>query len=204
MPEVADHRSQPQKQHDALATALMTVAASGSLPTLGGAAPTLVVSARAEDLAAGRGFAHISGCAEPVALASARHIACSGAVQRVVLDDHGRIVSIGTLERGFNHHQRRAIALRDGGCIIPGCQITAEWCEIHHVDEHAVGGPTHTDNGVLVCWFHHRTIDSSGWSIRMDHGVPEVRGPSWWDGQARWRPVTKSPTRMRDQFAPRM
>ena len=93
---VADTRSRAQKQHDALATALTTLAASGTLPTLGGAGPTLVVSVRAEDVAEGRGFAHISGCDEPISLASARHIACSGAVQRILLSPDGRIVKIGS------------------------------------------------------------------------------------------------------------
>lgn len=200
----ADNRSRAQKQHDALATVLTVVAASGSLPQLGGAAPTLVVSVRAEDLASGRGFAHISGTEEPISLAAARHVACSGAVQRVVFDDTGRIVSLGTLERIFTHHQRRAFTLRDGGCIIPGCHVPAEWCEIHHVTEHSSGGPTHTDNGVLLCWHHHRTLDTSGWMIRMNNGVPEVRGPYWWDAKLTWRPTTKSPVRMRERMARRI
>ena len=114
------------------------------------------------------------------------------------------IVSIETLDRVFNHHQRRAITFRDGGCIIPGCHVPPQWCEIHHVEEHSRGGPTHTDNGVLLCWFHHRTIDSGSWSIRMVDGVPHVRGPHWWDAHGRWRPATKSPTRMRDAIARRM
>ena len=185
----------------ALAAILKTVAASGALPTLGGAAPTLVGSVRAEDLATGRGFAHIEGCDEPISLASARHVACSGAIQRVVFDANGRIVSLGTLERVFTHHQRRAISLRDGGRIIPGRHVTAAWCEIHHVEEHSRGGPTHTDNGVLLCWFHHRTLDTSGWMVRMNHGIPEVRGPYWWDAKVKWRPVTKSPVRMRERIA---
>ncbi|HWM17537.1 MAG TPA: DUF222 domain-containing protein, partial [Microbacterium sp.] len=197
----ADDRSRAQKQHDALATLLTAAAGSGSLPTLGGAAPTLVVSVREEDLATGRGYAHISGCDEPIPLASARHIACTGAVQRVVLGERGRIVSISTNDRVFNLYQRRAIALRDGGCIIPGCHVPAEWCEIHHVDEHSRGGPTHTDNGVLVCWHHHRTLETSGWKIRMNRGIPEVRGPYWWDSRMIWRPATTSPTRIRDNLA---
>ena len=53
---VADQRKQTQKQHDALAVLLSAAAASGALPTLGGAAPTLVVSVREEDLANGRGL----------------------------------------------------------------------------------------------------------------------------------------------------
>ena len=199
----ADDRTRPQKQHDALATILNTVASSGALPTLGGSAPTLVVSVRAEDLATGRGFAHIEGSDEPISLAAARHVACSGAVQRVVFDDTGRIVALGNLERAFTHHQRRAISLRDGGCVIPGCHVGASWCEIHHVEEHSRGGPTHTDNGVLLCWFHHRTLDTSGWMVRMNHGVPEVRGPYWWDAKLKWRPVTKSPVRMRERIVSR-
>lgn len=204
LPSTADTRTRAQKQHDAFAGILNRVAASGTMPTLGGAAPTLVVSVRAEDLESGRGFAHISGTDEPVSLASARHVACAGAVQRVVFDDAGRIVALGTSDRVFGHHQRRGITLRDGGCIIPGCHVRAEWCEVHHVQEHSRGGPTHTDNGVLLCWHHHRTLENSGWEIRVTHGVPEVRGPSWWDAFRKWRPVTKSPVRMRERVQTRM
>lgn len=177
-----DDRRRPQRQHDALATALHAAAASGELPTIGGAAPTLVVSIREEDLHSGRGYAHAEGSDQPLSPASARHLACAGAVQRV-----------------FNRYQRRGIALRDGGCIIPGCGVPAGWCEIHHVTDHARGGPTHTDNGVLLCWFHHRFLDRSGWSIRMNRGVPEVRAPQWCDATRRWRAVTRSRTRMVDR-----
>jgi hypothetical protein len=200
----ADARSRIQKQHDALAVLLTAAAASGELPMLGGAAPTLVVSVREEDLAAGRGHAHLPGDDEPISISAARHLACAGAVQRAVLGENGRIVSLVTLDRVFNHHQRRAITLRDGGCLIPGCSVPPQWCEIHHVREHSRGGPTHTDNGVLLCWFHHRTIDTGGWQVAMVDGVPHVKGPYWWDAEVKWRPATKSPTRRRDQIALRV
>ena len=122
-------------------------------------------------------------------------------MQRVVLGEGGRVVSISTLDRLFNHHQRKAITVRDGGCVIPGCHCPPQWCEIHHVTEHSRGGPTHTDNGVLLCWFHHRTLDTGNWQIRMQDGIPSVRGPSWWDHTRQWRPATKSPTRKRDHIA---
>src|SRR5690606_40612225 len=76
---------------------------------------------------------------------------------------------------------------RDRKCLIPGCGIPAEWCEIHHVTEHSRGGPTHTSNGVPLCWHHHRTLDTGAWQIRMRDRVPEIRGPSWWDGYGLWR-----------------
>ncbi|MFD4421410.1 HNH endonuclease signature motif containing protein [Agromyces sp. NPDC058484] len=82
---------------------------------------------------------------------------------------------------------------------MPGCSVPASWCEIHHVIPDADGGPTHPDNGVLLCWFHHRTIDTSGWGIRMFHGVPHIRPPVWLDPGRTWRPATKSPTRLADQ-----
>ncbi|MGZ0712052.1 DUF222 domain-containing protein (plasmid) [Coraliomargarita sp. W4R53] len=201
--EMADDRTRPQQQHDALAAALTKVAGSGALPTIGGAAPTLIVSVRQSDLDTHRGFAHINGCDEPVSLSLARHIACSGSVERATVDDNGRIVSLMSFDRVFTHHQRKAITLRDGGCVIPGCHVTADWCEIHHVEEHSRGGPTHLDNGVMLCWFHHRTLDTSGWHVRMRNGIPEVKGPFWWDAHITWRPVTKSPIRMRERVARR-
>lgn len=199
--QFADDRTPSQRRHDAMAVLLTAAAASGELPMLGGAAPTLVVHVREDDLAAGRGYAHIPGAAEPISIGAARHIACAGAVQRAVLGENGRILSLMTLDRVFNHHQRRGITLRDGGCVIPGCHVPPQWCEIHHVQEHSRGGPTHTDNGVLLCWFHHRTIDTGGWQVRMVHGVPYVKGPYWWwDAEMKWRPATKSPTKRRDQM----
>ncbi|MFC8680385.1 DUF222 domain-containing protein [Microbacterium ureisolvens] len=199
----AESRTRTQKQHDALAVLLIAAASSGELPLLGGAAPTLVVSVREEDLTTGRGYAHLPGDDEPISITAARHIACAGGVQRVVLGENGRIVSLATLDRVFNHHQRRAITLRDGGCLIPGCQVPPQWCEIHHVEEYSRGGPTHTDNGVLLCWFHHRTLETGGWQVCMVGGVPYVKGPYWWDAEVRWRPATKSATRRRDLIAMR-
>ncbi|WP_208636579.1 HNH endonuclease signature motif containing protein, partial [Microbacterium phyllosphaerae] len=98
-----------------------------------------------------------------------------------------RIIGISTTDRVFTVHQRRAIVARDKECLIPGCHVPASWCEIHHVVEHARGGPTHTDNGVPLCWWHHRSLGTSGWEIRMDDGIPQVRGPRWWDPEQRWR-----------------
>ncbi|GMM95725.1 HNH endonuclease signature motif containing protein [Microbacterium luteum] len=195
-----DLRSRVQRQHDAFASILGVAARSGDLPTIGGAAPTLVVAVSADDLRTGTGSAHIPSLgAEPVPLGVARHTACTGAVQRVFSDDNGRIRAIHTVERVFDQHQRRAITLRDGNCIISGCDVPAAWCEIHHVTEHSHGGPTHTDNGVLLCWHHHRTLETSGWQIRMRDGVPEIKAPYWIDPDQRWRPATGSPTRLRQR-----
>lgn len=145
--EAADLRTHAQKRHDAFATIVMAAAASGGMPQLGGAAPTLVISVNADDFMNRTGRATVEGAGFDVPLGAADHAACAGGVQRVLFDENGTIVGISTSARIFNSHQRRAIVLRDRNCLIPGCDISAEWCEIHHVTEAARGGPTHTANG---------------------------------------------------------
>ena len=184
--EPIDRRTAAQKRHDAFAAALGIAARHQEMPSLGGAAPTLVVHVDAKDLVTGRGWATMAGSQAPVPLHVAAHTACNGAIQRVLFDE-GRIVGISVTDRVFTVHQRRAIIARDRECLVPGCHVPASWCEIHHVTEHARGGPTHTDNGVPLCWWHHRSLDWSGWEIRMNDGIPEIRGPEWWDPHGTWR-----------------
>ncbi|PRB00104.1 hypothetical protein CQ044_19200 [Microbacterium sp. MYb64] len=192
LPVPDEARTPAQRNHDNLAMILHAAAASAGMPQLGSAAPTLVVSVTAEDYVNGTGRARLEGTGGDVPVSVARHTACAGGIQRVLFDERGQIVSIGTTARIFAAVQRRAIVLRDRECVIPGCHVPATWCEIHHVQEHAAGGPTHTSNGVALCWHHHRTLDTSGWQIRMRHGVPEIRGPHWWDPYRSWhRPRTR-------------
>lgn len=185
---LADRRSRAQVLHDVLANALVVAARASDAPSVAGAPPTLVVTVRQEDLAADRGAAWADEL--PVSLAVARHVACAGAVERVVLGQGGRVVGLRSDERCFTAQQRRAIAVRDGTCVIPGCHVPSGWCEVHHVVPHALDPTgTHTDNGVLLCWFHHRTLDTSGWEVRMCAGRAEVRPPGWLDPGRGWRQV---------------
>lgn len=184
-----DSRTQAQRQHDALAAILGVAARAAGSPSIGGAAPTLLVTISASEVGRRDGYgmldaAHLSdetgadAVARPIPAAFARQVACSGGIQRLVHDANGRIIELGGPQRVFTAHQRRAIIARDGGCVIPGCHVPAAWCEVHHAIDHARGGPTHTDNGVLLCWFHHRTLETSGWEVRMRDGVPETRAPA--------------------------
>ncbi|GAB3304604.1 HNH endonuclease signature motif containing protein [Epidermidibacterium keratini] len=184
-----DERTSPQKRHDALAAILNLAAGAADAPALGGAPPTLVVTISAEDFENQSGWAHLDGLDIQTSWHAAQRIACIGVIQRVIHLATGRIIGIHTTGRIFNAAQRRAIIARDRECIIPGCHTPAAWCEIHHVHDWALGGSTHTDNGVLLCWFHHRTLGYNGWHIRMTDGLPQVRGPQWWDPHRRWHQV---------------
>ncbi|MCC6269640.1 MAG: DUF222 domain-containing protein, partial [Microbacteriaceae bacterium] len=177
----SDSRSRDQQRHDVIASMVDHYSRSDQAPKIGGAAPTVLVTVRASDLDSGHGRGYIDGAKAPVSMLTIRHLACTGGYQMISIDSDGSIHGIGSPQRCFTAAQRRAIVARDGGCAIPGCTIPAAWCEIHHVDPAENGGPTETDNGVLLCWFHHRTIETSGWQIRMFGGVPHIKAPPWLD-----------------------
>ncbi len=211
-----DPRTRDQQRHDIFAGIVDIAARSAETPTMGGAAPVVMVSVRQSDLdaernsetdsgsgrragrGAVRGVGYIEGLETPISLSVVKQYTCSGGIQRVVLDDNGRIIALGSPERCFTPQQRRAITLRDGGCSTPACHIPASWCEIHHVDPAENGGPTHTDNGILLCWFHHRNLDKSGWQFRMVDGAPHVKAPPWLDSTQKWRPTAGSRIRQQD------
>jgi hypothetical protein len=74
-------------------------------------------------------------------------------------------LAVGRSARTATPAQRRALAARDRGCIIPGCGIPAEACQIHHVQDWAAGGDTDLPNLALLCWAHHRQVDLGMWTI---------------------------------------
>jgi hypothetical protein len=83
-----------------------------------------------------------------------------------LLFDGPRIpLAVGRTSRTATLAQRKALAARDGGCIIPGCQIPAENCQAHHVQDWAAGGASDIENLALLCWTHHRQVDLGMWSI---------------------------------------
>ena len=94
-----------------------------------------------------------------------------------LLFDGPRIpLAVGRTSRTATPAQRRALAARDGGCIIPGCQIPAENCQAHHVHDWAAGGASDIDNLALLCWAHHRQVELGMWTIAPappDEPIPE-------------------------------
>jgi hypothetical protein len=88
-------------------------------------------------------------------------------------------LAVGRTERTATAAQRRALAVRDRGCIIPGCGIVAEACQVHHVVPWAEGGQTDLPGMALLCWAHHRQVDLRMWSIESapDDGPPPTPPP---------------------------
>lgn len=172
-----DTRSVGEKRADILRMVMDAAARDTRTPSLGGAAPVVWVHVNAGDLLDEHGVGWIDGVDAPISLRSVRQLMCNGGLQKIVFGYDGQILHLGGKERCFTSQQRRALAARDGGCIIPGCDVPAAWTEVHHVIPWIDNGPTDIDNGVLLCWYHHHTIETSGWEIRMVKGKPQVKAP---------------------------
>jgi hypothetical protein len=137
-----------------------------------------------------------AGWADPLAPEACRRLACDGAVTRVVVtrqppDDPGgtqplaarlrtamallppvlggapsQPLDVGRTTRVVQPAQRAALAVRDGGCVFPGCDRPLGWCEAHHLQHWLHGGPTDLANLALMCRAHHRAVHEGGWRLQ--------------------------------------
>jgi hypothetical protein len=91
------------------------------------------------------------------------------------------ILAAGRSRRLPNRAQRRALRLRDRGCIWPGCTTPPGWCEAHHLRPWYDHGPTDLANLALLCPFHHHLVHDQGWIVtRLASGwdFQRPRGPT--------------------------
>ncbi|WNV77864.1 HNH endonuclease signature motif containing protein [Geodermatophilus sp. DSM 44513] len=174
-----DDRTRTQQQADALVQLSDNQLAAGTLPTLRGHKPQVVVTIDAEDLAGpatGPGAARLASGAT-ISAARARWLACDGTITRVVMGPDGRPLDYGRDARLFPAHVRRAAEVRDGGCVFTGCGAPTWWCDVHHLIAWVDGGATDLDNAALLCERHH---------TKVHHGFRVERQP---DGRWHtWRP----------------
>ena len=98
-----------------------------------------------------------------------RTLRCTAGLVAALIDSLGVPLAMGRTIRTANRAQRRALALRDGGCVFPGCGAPVRWCDAHHFVEWPDGGHTDIDNMALLCRRHHGVIHRNGWSATIDH-----------------------------------
>jgi hypothetical protein len=115
----------------------------------------------------------------PLPRAAAGVWGCDPEVWAVVVNEMGIPVDVGHTKRLATVAQRRAIAIRDGGCTFPGCDAPIDWCDHHHVVDWHKGGPTDLANLVALCRHHHGVTHRNGWSMTLDdRQVPHWTSPS--------------------------
>ncbi|HWD45674.1 MAG TPA: HNH endonuclease signature motif containing protein [Actinomycetota bacterium] len=89
---------------------------------------------------------------------------------------------MGRASRVVTPSQRAALAVRDGGGVLPDCDRPLAWCEGHHLVHWLEGGPTDLANLALLCRAQHRAIHEGGWQL--------TRGP---DGHVTATPPQQPP-----------
>ncbi len=171
-----DRRPSGQRRMDAL----LEVVRRGVASAVGVATTPkaeLFVTVTLEDLVRRTNAATVFGSGEAGTLLgpeTARRIACDAGIVPVVLGNDGQVLDLGRRFRLFSSAQLRALWLRDGGCTFPDCTVPASWCDGHHLQHWADGGPTDVGNAALLCGRHHTIVHRKGY-----HG--EIV-----DGHVRW------------------
>jgi hypothetical protein len=192
--EVAkDPRTLVQRQHDVF-TGLITAGLRSTDTSPGSMRPTAQVTAviSLQDLKDGKGVGVVEGIDDPLSATAIRRIVEENGYATVVEGDNGEILFLTKHRRLFTAQQIRGLLVRDGGCVWPGCGARAGSCEGHHVIPYSEGGPTHIDNAVLLCPFHHAMLPGSHFQMRMIRGKPHLLAPPWIDPDQRWIPLGKS------------
>jgi hypothetical protein len=181
---VADARSAATRRAHALIEAMNFVLSHGAtlLPDTAGERPQVTVTLDWDVLKATAGTPALSG-GQLLSPGRTRRLLCDAAVLPAVLRGTSEVLDLGRSARTFNTAIRRAIALRDRGCVWPGCDRPPSWCDGHHVKWFGRDlGTTSYDNGVLLCTYHHSEIHRSEWHIQFAaDGRPELVPPKWLD-----------------------
>ncbi|MDT0278027.1 HNH endonuclease signature motif containing protein [Blastococcus goldschmidtiae] len=174
-----DTRTRAQQGGDALVQLADNALAAGSLPTLRGHKPHVVVTIDLADLVdpnAGTGAGR-TGFGGIISAARARWLACDGNITRIVIGPDSQPLDLGRNTRLFPPHLRRAVETRDRHCVFAGCDAPSHWCDVHHLVHWIDDGNTDLDNSALLCERHH---------TKVHHGFRVERQP---DGRWRtWRP----------------
>jgi hypothetical protein len=96
------------------------------------------------------------------------HLLCDPIFHPLVVD-HRRIpLDLGRAIRLATPGQRRALAVRDGGCVFPGCDRPPDWCDAHHITRFEHGGRTDLAHLALLCRHHHGVTHRRGWAMVAD------------------------------------
>jgi hypothetical protein len=124
----------------------------------------------------------------PLSVAALRQLACEAQVVPLVMNGGSQVLDLGRCRRPFNRAQRRAAAIRDRGCVAPGCDAPPSARHVHHSRWWSRGGPTDRDNAALLCGFHHRMVHRQDWAITLaPNGYPQLHPPPSIDPSGRPR-----------------
>ncbi|MBT8166719.1 MAG: DUF222 domain-containing protein [Acidimicrobiia bacterium] len=154
----SDSRSPTQRRADALVDLCRDYLDHGEAPVKGGERPHMNVIVSLQALEQRSGYPLELGEAGVISGDAARRIACDCGISRIITAGDSEPLDVGRRTRTIPPAIRRALVVRDGGCVIAGCDRPARWCDAHHRVHWIDGGPTSLDNLELLCRRHHRMV----------------------------------------------
>src|SRR5438445_5410156 len=173
-----DHRLFPRRLADALVDLSMHSLDNGKPSSR----PNLQITASLETLLglAGAPAAEME-FSLPISAKAVERLACDCSVTRILLGSESTVIDVGRAKRVISGPQRKALRVRDQGCVWPGCDRPASFTSGHHLAHWIHGGSTDLHNLVLLCYRHHWMVHEGGWQIvRTDDGrvltIPPATG----------------------------
>jgi len=151
-----DSRTPQQRRADALVEICRRHLDQTDRPIVGGERPHITVTLDIESLEGRAGHTCEIEPSGVVSSEAARRLACDARITRIITDAAGQPLDVGRATRTIPAALRRALDLRDRSCTQPGCTIPSQWCDAHHIQHWADGGPTNLTNLQLLCRRHHR------------------------------------------------
>ena len=122
-------------------------------------------------------FGYLEGNPAPVSAETiARHL-CDTGYLGILFNQAGQPLNVGRDQRLFNREQRRALAVRDGGCRWPGCEQPPSWAEAHHIKNWSDLGLSNIDHAILLCALHHLLLHNRHWKILLRGGLYWLQPP---------------------------
>lgn len=110
-----------------------------------------------------------------------RQLLADARIIPMVLGGKGELLDIGRSQRKHPSYMRLGIAVRDRGCLVPGCTMDPERCNIHHIKFWSEGGVTAVCWSAMLCDVHHHDVHAGLIKVIPDDGVPKVILPSFMD-----------------------
>ncbi|KQH77202.1 hypothetical protein AO501_12720 [Mycobacterium gordonae] len=180
-----DTRSQPQRNHDAIITAIRELFASGELGTHNGLPVSIIVTTTLKDLEAGAGRARTGGGTR-IPLPTLIGWAATSHHYLAVFDG-AKPLALFHAKRFANLAQRLMLLAKDGGCTRPGCDVPGYHAQVHHASGWTNTHVTDIHDLTLACGIDNRLADK-GWTTRknansdtewlppahLDHGQPRI------------------------------
>jgi hypothetical protein len=166
--EFADQRDREQRRADHLAATLrdsLTATPAQRATGTKSVQVKIVVTTSLDALQRGLTGVALLSTRGTLSAAELRRLACDAGVIPAVLGGDPAPLDLGRARRDFSPAQDHALAIRDRGCVAPGCDRPPALCDSHHQWEWDDGGPTDLDNGALLCEFHHIQVHRQRWRV---------------------------------------